>query len=828
MGPLSVIRPARSAIFSLVPRVHFLWYGFLVVWALGLLVYGAVAPWAVAASAAALAALNLAAAALLKEPLRLSRATIVFLAGLLAILVFQILPGPAFLFPETQALRGRHGAGSLWPATADSFLTVRAFAQAACCVLAGLLVLRLRQAGLATSTALKGLLAVLALEALAGLVQAFAGLKEIPFYGPRPAPDSASGTLVGRNNFGGLMGLGLVLASGLAFARFAWPPRRKDEEHRPRLLRRFESGSGWALAAGLFAVAVILSKSRGGSLSALAALLLLPFLHRGRAGAAGIATVAVLVLAGVGVANPQGLLDRFGMLDPFDLGDDTRLAICRLTAEASLRQPVLGFGVGTHPQAFHPFQPATLPGQIDHAHNEYVNALFEGGALFLGLLLWGAGLWFVRVWRAQRSLPGPDRIQLTSILAAAVAAALHALVDMDFRVTSIGMLFGALLALGASSLRLGTPRGAWTLSPALVALALSTVLFAVPLNPRPRIDPMAEGRAPLDETVCARVLSLSPYDFAASWMHARAAQARGDLEEADRRFEIATDLFPAHPDLQREGGLWFWVRYAETHSRAQRGRAEKCYARLFRQRPDRVGSVLAEIWLKTLPLEDYEALLPKDPQAVAGLAGFLVERGDWLRAKEVFNRGCPSLPANVAAYDSFAAALERAGQWGLEAEVRKRRLALSSAGAGHAAAARAWERLGAYEEALGFAKTACAIDPTDPRGFAARASIEVALGRSLDAVETLSSGLAARRGSDPGLRLQRARTLVGLKMHGAAARDFQELLRSSRDDLGLLRECANALVAAGDAPGAQRIVGDFLASHPGDAEAGRLRDSLPK
>ncbi len=192
-------------------RATGIWLGFLLFWALTQLFYGAVAPWAQAASAAAAAVLYLAARALLPGPLRISRGALLWTAALGAVFLLQALPLP-FLFPHASALRRSHGAGTFWPGTADAFLTARALAQVSAYVLAALLVLRLRQNGLRSGDVLKGLVLVLVLQGLYAAAQAAFGFAEIPFYGPRHTA-AASGTLVNRNSFAGLMAMGTLCIS---------------------------------------------------------------------------------------------------------------------------------------------------------------------------------------------------------------------------------------------------------------------------------------------------------------------------------------------------------------------------------------------------------------------------------------------------------------------------------------------------------------------------------------------------------------------------------------------------------------------------------------
>src|SRR6185503_9626683 len=152
-----------------------------------------------------------------------------------------------------------------------------------------------------------GLVAVILLEAAWGMVRVFAQIDRVLFYEGTVPHESASGTLVSRNNFGGLMAIGMVLATVRAYGRFAWPVR---DPHRPRWMRRIEGGYGWALAAAACAVALVMSRSRGSVVSAVGGLALLPFFYRGRGSVAGAAALLALGAGAVFVANPAGLIER--------------------------------------------------------------------------------------------------------------------------------------------------------------------------------------------------------------------------------------------------------------------------------------------------------------------------------------------------------------------------------------------------------------------------------------------------------------------------------------------------------------------------------------
>lgn len=800
-------------------RSRALWLGYLALWAGALLAYGAVAPWAAAAFAAGLAALYGAALVLLPGPMALSWAALAFLAWALGLVVLQFLPLGGLFFPDAHRWRRFHEVGSFWPGTADTFRAVHFAAQLGTAVLSALLVLRLRAAGLPGSFVVRTSLAVLGLQAAWGVARVFLGLDWIPFYdGTRSGPEVASGTLVGRNTFAGLMGMGLALSGALAWARFSWPPR-SEESGPPPWTRRLEAGLGWGLLAALFATAVVLSRSRGGALSAAAGLLLLPLLHRGRASAAGAALLAALGTGAFLLANPRGLLERFGAIDPFELGADQRWQIIAATARAAALQPVFGFGLGGHPWGFHPFQPPSLSGQIQHAHNEYVNVFFEAGAAGLALFLGGLVLLARRAWRDLRARPSPDRMAYAGAGAALAVPLVHSFVDMDLRITAIASFFGALVGLLGSLSRRGEGRRravGWAAAGG--ALAAAGMLAFGGLDAGALAEEALRSDPARAERLCRRALGLCPYEYRAVRVRAAAAEARGDLEAADRWMAAASDLWPAHPELQREAGLWFW-------GRADAARAARAFGRLFDQAPGAVPEVMEAIWDPARAPEDYERLLPARPAAWAAWAGFLVRRGRWEEARAAFDRGVPAEPEHAAAYDHFAQMLGASGQAGLEAAFRDRRLEIRSDPAAAAAAARAWARLGAYDRALERAKAASRMDPLEAAWWALQGEILAARGDRLAAAEAYGEALR-RAPSRVEWRVRRGDLYAELSMWALAADDYREAWALRPEDRGLVFALVRALSELGDPAAARRALEGWLRAHPDDAEARRRLESL--
>ncbi len=779
-----------------------LWLAFLACWAGTLLAYGAVSPAAVAASAAAMAVLNLAAMFLLPGPLLLSRPARAFLAGLALLFSLQLIPGLGFLFPWTSALRASHGAAGAGPGTADLFLTVRQAAQVAAYVLAGLFTLRLVQAGLSRSFALTSLVAVLSMEALFALGQAGFRWETLPFFGKRLDLESVSGTLVNRNNFAGLMAMGVALAAGAAWGRFA---HRRRGEARVSVV---ESGLPWAVAAALFAAAIVLTKSRGGALAAGAGVAARVFVLKSRSRGAALAGGAVLAAAAavtIWAANAEPLIERF---EGIDAAEDTRVVCWKATLAGAARQPVLGFGIGAYPRAFRPFQPPSLPGQFQHAHSEYVNAAFEGGAAWLLLLVAGLGAW---LWRAVRGLPSLDpaeRAAARAAIAAVLAAAVHALVDFDLRITGVGLLFAALLGLAPawSDTARPFPR---PIAP-ILALACAAALAFAPLNP--------EGRSrDAGEVALHRLLTLSPCDADAAWRLARAAEARGDRDLAAQRFETAAALWPANPGTQLEAGVWLW-------GAGKRPAASVCLRRAFEGRPEAVKEALARIDEDDVAV--WEGLMPT-PGAAARLASALARQGLWVEAAGVFQRGVPATRENAGAYDDLAAAFGEAGQWGLEATTREARLSVASDARAHAAAARAWAKLDAWDKALENAQIAMRLEPGSPAGPVLVADVLEGKGDRLAAAQAVTEALGARPG-DASLLLRRGQLYLQERMFQAAVDDARSALATAPRSREAVFVLARALEGAGRREEAIAEVDRYLANVPSDAEMAGLRRELER
>ena len=294
------------------------------------------------------------------------------------------------------------------------------------------------------------LLALGAMEALVGLVQSLGASSATAVLDD---PGLAHGTLVNRNHFAGLLNLTLPLAVGTVYAGFA---------HRAARHGQHRSSEAWAwtwiglLSLSLMGLAVLLSRSRGGSLILVATLILIAILlavQRQKTRSAGLparASVVLLALVlAVGLVVGIGpLLDRFAQLEA---GAQDRTKIYLSTLELISDHPIVGVGPGMYKWRFRPYQTEQGRTRFDHAHNDYLETAAEWGMPF-ALLLWSFLVW--RLWRsirtfltAHRSWPQGLALGCAGSIFSLLA---HSLVDFSLQIPSIAMTFFAIVGLAWS------------------------------------------------------------------------------------------------------------------------------------------------------------------------------------------------------------------------------------------------------------------------------------------------------------------------------------------------------------------------------------------
>jgi O-antigen ligase len=253
------------------------------------------------------------------------------------------------------------------------------------------------------------------------------------------------GPYVNRNHFAGYLVLAAPLAIGFALEaasrlRAAWGRRRRGW-----LLLGEREGNAvarWTAVAMLVVAGLVASQSRGGVCAfALAALALSLAARRRRRTALGVALLVALGVAWVGVG---------GVLSAFEVRGvrASRVDLWRDMLPMVPRFPVFGVGWNAFATAYPWYQTIWRTEWIGEAHNDYLQALLDGGVVGAALV---AGLLVVALRgalaRAPRSL-----VDL-GVLGALLGFALHEVVDFNGQIPANAATWIALAALAVAPVR---------------------------------------------------------------------------------------------------------------------------------------------------------------------------------------------------------------------------------------------------------------------------------------------------------------------------------------------------------------------------------------
>jgi O-antigen ligase len=287
------------------------------------------------------------------------------------------------------------------------------------------------------------------IEALYGLMQAIGGFDYIGSYF-RGRGSMATGTLINRNHFAFTLTLILPLALGALYA--------SNERRRQARQSRTES---WAqiwivlLCCSFMGVGVLLSQSRGGTITLALTLLFVALLLNLRsrssqreAASGAIAWILLATVAGLGVAiGVEALLERFGKLNENLARIDVYKDTLRLIGDNLL----LGVGPGMYIWRFRPYQTIDGGRVYDHAHNDYLESAAEWGAL-IAIAVWAFVFWrFLQTSRRFLVSRSTRRQGLALGCAAAIFSVLvHSLVDFSLQLPALLMLFTTVLGLSWS------------------------------------------------------------------------------------------------------------------------------------------------------------------------------------------------------------------------------------------------------------------------------------------------------------------------------------------------------------------------------------------
>ena len=222
-------------------------------------------------------------------------------------------------------------------------------------------------------------------------------------YGFWPSSARPTGPIVSRNHYAAWIVLAWPMVVGYLFShgRTHWQGRRTPRA----VLVLSDSRALWlVLSAAMMLASLLITQSRGGAIGfGVAALVLVLQLwtRTGAVGRAGLLGFLVIVSLAVTLwASPDALMNRFDRA--WSGLDGGRPDIWGQTMVLVRSFPVAGIGLGAFEVVMPAYQTSSFRTLLNHAHNQYLHVLAEGGLLLIVPLLLAALSFFAVALRRLR------------------------------------------------------------------------------------------------------------------------------------------------------------------------------------------------------------------------------------------------------------------------------------------------------------------------------------------------------------------------------------------------------------------------------------------
>jgi len=220
-----------------------------------------------------------------------------------------------------------------------------------------------------------------------------------------------------------------------------------------------------ALFALVPIVALLLSASRGGIVSFAVQMLILFLLLlvrkiRSKYVIVGglVVLCAVMAVSWIGV---QQVLQRFSGMQALEVSTGKRTAMRQDTWRLFLDHPILGTGLGTFQMVFPPYDSLYDGKIVNHAHNDYLEALAETGLVGGLCCVWFLGVVLLNSLKGLTELGSSfgSALNLSGLIACS-GILVHSLVDFNLHIPANALLFFVSAHLAALRLQPPAPGGA--------------------------------------------------------------------------------------------------------------------------------------------------------------------------------------------------------------------------------------------------------------------------------------------------------------------------------------------------------------------------------
>ena len=393
----------------------------------------------------------------------LSRPLVILLGAVVALPLVQLLPLPEFLWNQLPG-RSFYGAASSAAGSTPGYRTLSLIPYVTESALLALLVpVAVFVATVSTSeTQLKQLInlfiGLAVLQAIIGLAQFGTGSMTVLPGLEGEAISAAHGTYPNSDHLAGFLEMALPVALGLLIANIQvgrGAPARATRKAplRQRISKLFTSGIRFnrVVIYGAAGLAILLgltfSHSRSGVALAMLGILLTSLIFGRRVGGqrSSRLVVAFMVIA-IALSLEIGLSSVLSRFTGKGMTDDMRWSIYAATIQGIREFFPLGSGFGTYPAIFRRFQPGSIPDFVNHAHNDYLEWLFEGG-LAAALLMIGFLAVYVMRWRKiwpREDYCPPYGFMRISAGIGLLMMGLHGMIDFNLHIPANAVYFAFL------------------------------------------------------------------------------------------------------------------------------------------------------------------------------------------------------------------------------------------------------------------------------------------------------------------------------------------------------------------------------------------------
>ena len=296
------------------------------------------------------------------------------------------------------------------------------------------------------------------IQAIIGLAQFGTGSMTVLTVLEGEGVSAAHGTYPNSDHLAGLLEMALPVVLGLLIANIqigSGTPVRSTRKTpiRQRISRLFASdirfnrvaiyaAAGFAILLGL-----TFSHSRTGVALAMLGILLCSLVFgRWVGGQRSSRLITVFTVIAIALAFEIGLTSVLSRFTGEGMTDDMRWSIYAATIQGIRDFFPMGSGFGTYPAVFRRFQPGNIPEFVNHAHNDYLEWIFEGGLAAAILMIVFLALYILRwrkIWPREEYCP-PYGFMRISAGIGLLMMGLHGLVDFNLHIPANAVFFAFL------------------------------------------------------------------------------------------------------------------------------------------------------------------------------------------------------------------------------------------------------------------------------------------------------------------------------------------------------------------------------------------------